>query len=84
MSEPNVSVPTETAVNPAATATAEPVDEPPGFYKVVNSELQLLTMGTLRYDRHWNHPCGSRLERMEIASVLRQQTIPNSLDEIFK
>lgn len=35
MSEPVVSVPIEMGHKPAATATAEPEEEPPGFYKGV-------------------------------------------------
>lgn len=39
MSEPNVSVPMDTGENPAATATAEPDDEPPGFYNTIHQQL---------------------------------------------
>ena len=35
MREPSVSVPTENGAKPAETATAEPEDEPEGFYGLV-------------------------------------------------
>ena len=42
MSDPIVSVPTAIGEKPAATETAEPVDDPPGFYRAVRSDTEKL------------------------------------------
>ena len=39
MSEPIVSVPMEIGAKPAATATAEPLEDPPGFYQLSDIAL---------------------------------------------